>query len=141
MKLDWMILANAAEIHGGLLTMMGGGWDTVTPGGETPPGTPAAYVRGSLVARILMNRSETERPHVFEIRVMDGDGENIAPALEGEFTATLSPDLPTGWDQSFLIAIDMTGMPLPVVGMYEMTFSVDGHFLGSRPFRVRFLAE
>lgn len=130
-----MLLANAAEVHDGLLTMMGGGWDTVTPGQPVIPGEPAAVVRGNLVIRLLMNRAETGRPHSFTIRVMDADGNDAAARIEGDFSADLDPTLPQGWEQNMLIAIDMTGMPLPI-GMYEITFSVDENYLSSRPFRV-----
>jgi hypothetical protein len=38
MKLDTMLLANYAEDQGGLLYIMGGGWDTIT--GELTHGDP-----------------------------------------------------------------------------------------------------
>ena len=77
MNLDWMILANYAEVNGGLLYISGGGWDTLTvqaPAEGAPPGV-FAVLQGTLVIRLLFHQTETGRDHQFEVAIIDEDDE------------------------------------------------------------------
>lgn len=130
-----MILADAAEVHDGLVSMIRGGWDTVTTTGPAPEPGVAAVVRGSMVIRVLLHSTETGVPHDFELKVVDEDGVTLH-AMEGDFTVDMSDDLPDGWEQAITTLFDLSGMGLPREGVYEAAFSVDGEFLRSVPFRV-----
>jgi hypothetical protein len=133
MQVDWMILANSAETHDGLVSVLGGGWDTVS---STPtPDGPAAVLRGSLVLRLLLTSTETGSPHGLQVKVVDEDGRTIHE-IAGEFTVEMAPELPEGWDQGFVATFDITGMALPGPGTYEIAVSADGEFLRAIPFRV-----
>ena len=139
MKLDWMMLANYAEVgSGGLLTIAGGSWDTTTINAPLPAEAPpevVAFVQGYLVVRILFHVTETDRDHGFAISVMDEDGGDVA-RLDGSIDVARQPDLPPGWDHGVNIAVQLTGMPLQRFGLYTISLQVDGQHLGDRPFRV-----
>jgi uncharacterized protein DUF6941 len=130
-----MLLADAAEVHDGLVSMIRGGWDTVTTSGPPPEPGVAAAIRGAMVIRVLLTREETGTPHAFTLRVVDEDGATLH-SMEGDFTVDLSDDLPDGWEQAVTTVFDLGGLTLPRAGVYEAAFSVDGAFLRSVPFRV-----
>lgn len=132
MQVDWMLLANGAETHDGLVSILGGGWDTVTaapmPGGGTE-------LRGALVLRLLLTSTETGTSHTLQVKIVDEDGRSLHE-IAGEFTVDRAPGLPDGWDQGFAMTFDLAGMMLPGAGAYEIAVSADGEFLRAIPFRV-----
>lgn len=138
MKLDWMGLANYAEDSGGLLNMIGAGWDTINVHAPMPPDAPEnvfTAIRGTLVVRLLFHQTETDREHTFEITVVDEDGSEIGK-IGGEMRVDRNPGLPAGWDQNVNIVVPLTGFGLPRAGRYTINLVVDGQFVGDRPFRV-----
>lgn len=137
MNLDWMLLANYAEVNGGLLYISGGGWDTMTvhaPIEGAPPGVFAA-IQGTLVIRLLFHQTETGRDHAFELAITDEDGLEIGKA-EGGVRVEQSRGLPVGWPQPVNIPIPLTGIALPRPGLYTLSLQVNGQHVGDRPFRV-----
>jgi hypothetical protein len=137
-KLDWMMLANYAEVNNGLLYVAGGSWDTTTIHAPLPPAAPegsVAVLQGFLVVRVLFHATETERAHSFAITVIDEDGGDVAK-IEGEAHVARVPGLPPGWDHGVNIAVPLTGMPLRSFGLYNIALQVDGQHIGDRPFRV-----
>ena len=137
MKLDSMLLTNYAEDQGGLLYVMGGGWDTINVQAplEGAPENVFAVISGTLVIRLLFHPTETDRDHQFRVTVMDADG-NEAGNLDGNIRVDKIRGLPPGWDQNVNIVIPMTGFPLPRPGNYVINLLVNGQFVGDRPFRV-----
>ena len=138
MKLDWMMLANYAEVNNGLLYIAGGSWDTTTIKGPLPPEAPegaVAMLQGFLVVRTLFHATETNKPHKFTITLMDEDGGEVAN-IGGEVQVGRSPGHPPGWDHGVNLAIPLTGMLLPRFGLYNFSFLIDDQHLGDRPFRV-----
>src|SRR5438105_861251 len=136
MRLDWMLLANHAEINNGLVYINGGSWDTTTvnaPLVGAPEGVVALF-QGSLACRVLFHVTETGREHFFTISVMDEDGAQVA-RVEGRVDVT-SPDVPPGWDQGVLFAVPLTGVQLSRFGLYRISLQVNGQHLGDQPFRV-----
>lgn len=133
MQVDWMLLANGAENHDGLVSILGGGWDTVA---ATPlPGGAGTELRGALVLRLLLTSTETGSSHSLQVKIVDEDGHPIHE-IAGEFTVDRAPGLPDGWDQGFAMTFDLAGMLLPGEGAYEIAVSADGEFLRAIPFRV-----
>jgi hypothetical protein len=136
-KLDWMGLANYAEDQGGLLYIMGGGWDTMTvhaPVEGAPEGV-FAPMRGTLVIRLLFHQSETDHEHRFRVAIADEDGAEVG-SVEGNLRVDRVRGLPVGWDQNVHIAIPLLGLGLPRPGNYVITLLVNDQFVGDRPFRV-----
>lgn len=137
MKLDWMGLANYAEDQGGLLNIIGGGWDTINVQAPTEgaPDNVFTVIRGMLVIRMLFHTTETGRDHTFEITVQDADGQTVGN-LSGGARVDKTPGLPPGWDQNVNLVLPLTGFPLPGPGQYTINLQVNGQFVGDRPFRV-----
>jgi hypothetical protein len=139
LKLDWMLLANYAEVGPtGLLTVVGGTWDTMTVHAPLPDDGPegaVAVLTGCVVVRALFHVTETGREHGFALTVMDEDGGDVA-RIEGSVRVDRQPDLPPGWDQGVNMAISLTGMPVPLFGLYTISLQIDGQHVGDRSFRV-----
>jgi len=137
-KLEWMMLANHAEVANDLLYISGGGWDTIQVGGQLP-GAPEGIVGamlGHLAIRLLFHVTETDRTHTFQLSIMAEDGQQIAN-LEGEFPVATNPNVPPGWLQNVNLVFPMAGLLLPHEGLYTINFNVNGQWVGDRPFRVQ----
>jgi hypothetical protein len=138
-KLDWMLLANYAEVGPtGLLTVVGGTWDTMTVHGPLPDEGPAgavAVLTGCVVSRALFHVTETGREHQFAFSVMDEDGGDVA-RIEGSVHVERQLDIPPGWDQGVNMTVSLTGMPVPRFGLYTISMQINGQHVGDRSFRV-----
>jgi len=138
-KLDWMMLANYAEIvPTGLLTVVGGTWDTISVHGPVPEDAPegaVALVTGCVVVRALFHVTETGRDHAFALTVMDEDGGEVA-RIDGGLHVERQPDVPPGWDQGVNLVVSLAGLPIPRFGLYTVSMQIDGQHVGDRPFRV-----
>jgi uncharacterized protein DUF6941 len=136
-KLEWMALSNYAEDRGGLLYVVGGGFDTLNV--QAPiEGAPAgvfAVMQGMLVVRLLMAATETGQNHSLTLEIADEDGQQILKAL-ADFRTERSPGLPIGWDQGANLIFPLTGIGLPKPGNYTINLWVGDDLLGDRPFRV-----
>ena len=136
MKLHWMVLANAAEAHEGLVSLLGAGWDTINAGGPPPEGFPGvAPIQGTLVVRILFHPTEAGKEYPFLLTVIGEDGQDVFK-VEGTMNVPRATDLPVGWDQGANMVINLTGVPLPQFGLYRLGIEVGAQFLGELPFRV-----
>lgn len=137
MKLEWMGLANHAENVNGLLYISGGGWDTISvhsPIEGVPDGI-FALMQGNLVVRLLLATTETNREHTIAFEIIDEDGATVM-RVEAKTHISAQVGLPIGWDQGVNYVFPLTGIPLPKPSNYTINLSVDGEFLGDRPFRV-----
>jgi len=138
-KLDWMMLANYAEIAPtGLLTVVGGTWDTISVHGPVPEDAPegaVALVTGCVVVRALFHVTETGRDHTFALLVMDEDGGEVA-RIDGGLHVERQVDVPPGWDQGVNLVVSLAGMPIPRFGLYSVSMQIDAQHVGDRPFRV-----
>jgi Family of unknown function (DUF6941) len=138
-KLDWIMLANYAEIApSGLITVVGGTWDTMTvhtPLSDDAPEDTVALLTGCVVVRALFHVTETGRDHEFTLTAMDEDGGEVA-RIDGGLRVERQPDLPPGWDQGVNLVISLNGMPIPRFGLYSISLQIDGQHVGDRSFRV-----
>jgi hypothetical protein len=132
MKLDWALLANAAEAPpNGLVYILGAGFDTlVRDSYPTPFG-------GVVVLRILTTRLETERPHTVEIHCSDEDGKPVLPQpiIINIEARHVSPDYPHGWDIAASIVINLTTVPIADAGFYHFEILIDDQQVRTLPFR------
>jgi hypothetical protein len=137
MRLDWMMLANHAEVSNGLLYVNGGGWDTIQVHGraEELPEDVFAIMFGYLVVRLLFHATETDREHDLRFTVMDEDGKEIASSA-APLPVKRNEDLPPNWLQNIDIVQPVTGIALPRAGFYVVNLNVNGQWVGDRQFRV-----
>jgi hypothetical protein len=138
-RLDWIMLANYAEVaSGGLLTVVGGTWDTMSVHAPAPDDAAegaVAVLTGCVVVRALFHVTETGRDHEFALTVMDEDGGDVA-RIGGDLHVERQPDLPPGWDQGVNLTVSLAGMPVPRFGLYSISVQLDGQHVGDRSFRV-----
>lgn len=133
MRLDWALLANAAEAPpSGLVYILGGGFDTlIRDQFPTPFG-------GVVVLRLQTTRLETERVHKVEVHCTDQDGKPFVPQ---PIVVVLPPrqvpaDYPHGWDLSASIVINLTSVPIERPGLYNFEILIDDQQVRTLPFRV-----
>ncbi|MGH7764429.1 MAG: DUF6941 family protein [Candidatus Dormibacteraceae bacterium] len=133
MRLDWALLASAAEAPpNGLVYILGAGIDTLTRD-QFPTG-----FGGSLVIRLLTTRLETERAHKLEVHCSDEDGMAVLPQpiILTLPSRQVPADYPHGWDLASSIVINLAGVPIPHSGFYNFEILVDDQQVRSLPFRV-----
>ncbi len=132
MRLDWALLANAAESPpNGLVYILGAGIDTLWRDQFPAP------FGGSMVLRVLTTRAESERQHTVEVRCKDKDGNPVLaqPVVLGLPPRTVGSDHPQGWDLAANIVINLAGVPIPKPGFYRFDILIDDQPVRTLPFR------
>jgi hypothetical protein len=133
MRLDWALLANAAEgPPNGLVYVLGAGIDTLWR--EQFP----APFGGAMVLRLLTSRLESERAHKVEVHCSDQDGTAV---LSQPIVLTLPPrqvpgEHPQGWDLAANIVINLAGVHIAKPGFYQFEILVDDQQVRTLPFRL-----
>ena len=132
MRLDWALLANAAEgPPNGLVYILGAGIDTLWRDQFPAP------FGGTMVLRVLTSRIEPERSHKVEVHCSDEDGRAV---LQHPVVVTLPARPfpvahPQGWDLAASIVINLSGVAIPKPGFYRFEVFIDDQMSGSLPFR------
>jgi len=132
MRLDWALLANAAEgPPNGLVHILGAGIDTLWR--EQFP----APFGGALVLRLLSSRIEADRGHKIEVHCVDEDGRPILnqPLVLNLPARSVPPEHPHGWDLASNIVVNLAGVAIPKVGLYSFEILIDNQQVRSLPFR------
>jgi hypothetical protein len=124
-SLDYLVVADAAEVVGGKLYLLGGGWDRMlVPQVPGPPAVPFAVALGINVPWNLTNRKLG-----FSVDVQDADGGQVAQLAAGEFEVGRPLGLRPGTSQRFQIA--MPARPeFGGAGRYAIRCAIDGEVLG-----------
>jgi hypothetical protein len=131
-RLDWALLANAAEgPPNGLVYILGAGIDTLWR--EEFP----APFGGALVLRVVSSRLESERPHRVEVHCSDEDGKAILqqPLVLGLPARPVPEHHPPGWDVASNIVVNLSGVPIPKPGFYRFEILIDDQQVRTLPFR------
>ena len=98
--IEWLILADAAEVVGGKLYVLGGGWDRLTI--QSLPASKNLAV--ALALRVPWH--DTNRQHRFQIEMTDEDG-NQAVSVEGASEVGRPPGIPQGQPQTVQLVINI----------------------------------
>ncbi|MGO8685460.1 MAG: DUF6941 family protein [Thermoleophilia bacterium] len=123
--LDYILVADSAQVVGGKLFVLGGGWDRLlVPEIPGRPALPFAVAVGIVVPWDLTNRSYT-----FSLELADADGEIVDDLVKGEFEVGRPPGLRPGAAQRFQIA-GPAGPEFPDEGRYVVQCRVNGELLG-----------
>jgi hypothetical protein len=128
-EVEWLILADYAEIVGGKLYLMGGGWDKLTVNSGFPLTKPVG-----LAAAFRVPWDETNQPHNVEIEIQTDDGENVGK-VGAQFEVGRPPGIPKGQVQRFQIAANLS-LTLNGPGTYVIVASSNGQEAGRVPFNV-----
>ena len=133
MRLDWALLANAAEgPPDGLVYILGAGIDTLWRDQFPAP------FGGAMVLRVVTNRLESASSHGVEVRCSDEDGNAI---LAQPIVLTVPPreaprEHPPGWDLAANIVINLAAVRFETAGIYRFEIFVDGELVRTLPFRL-----
>ncbi|HEX9987007.1 MAG TPA: hypothetical protein VGE45_00810 [Chloroflexia bacterium] len=119
--LEWLILADSAEIVGGKLYMLGGGWKIFyVP--EFP-----AQARFKLALAFQVPWTMTNQHHDFELELVDQDGQRLI-GLNATFEVGRPVGLPAGHTQRFPAVLGMGGT-FPKAGTYVIIVrGADGEY-------------
>ena len=125
---DFLILADAAQVQGEKLFMMGGGWSLVWAK-EFP-----AQHQMAVAAGILIPWMETNAKHQFKVIVRNEAGA-IFGEIAGEFEQGRAPGLPAGTTQRVIVAINFT-IRIEAVCEAVAELLLDGSLAKTVPFRI-----
>lgn len=116
-SIEWLILADAAEVVGGKLYLMGGGWDRLTVNSQPAKKNLAV----ALALRVPWH--ETNRQHAFRIDMTDEDGAQTV-SVSGATEVGRPAGTPPGQPQlvQFVVNFDATFEKL---GTYVITARVN----------------
>ncbi len=125
---DFLILADAAQVQGDKLYMLGGGWSVFWA-----KAFPAQH-QLSVAAAILVPWLETNRRHQFRVTVRTEAGATLAE-FGGEFEKGRPAGLPAGSSQRVLLAVGF-GVRFEAATEASVDLRLDGELAKSVPFRV-----
>ena len=128
MKVDWIVLANAAEAREGVVYLMSAGWDTMAR-----PSYPS-QLNAAVGMRLLFHRSEAREHHV-EVQVATQDGTQLMPPVRFPLPVVVPQALPPGWDVAVAVAVTLSVIPIPGEGKYAIEVLLDDTHLKSLPFQ------
>lgn len=119
-EIDFLLLADRAEVLNGKLYMMGGAWDRRQ---IRNIGTPVSL---TIVASVLVPWNLTNEPHRLRIRIEDEDGSPVPPELDA--TVNVGRPVNATQGQSFrATAVINNRWTVPKFGSYGVVASVEGH--------------
>ena len=106
MEVEWLILADSAQVVGNKLYLLGGGWDTLTVNSGFPLDR-----RCGVALSVKVPWNETNQRHTFEVEVTSEDPSTEEPKdllkVGGQFEVGRPAGTPQGQDQRVQLAIDM----------------------------------
>ena len=107
MEIEWLILADAAQVVGSKLYLLGGGWDNLTVNQPFP-----FNQRCGLAMSVSVDWNETNQKHTFELEIVAEDSLTEAPKsmlkAGGQFEIGRPPGISPGQLQHFQVAMDMS---------------------------------
>ena len=127
-SVEWLILADAAEVVGAKLYMLGGGWDRLTVNSQP------ARQNIAVALAFWIPWFETNKQHSFQLEIADEDGKNLV-TMEGGFEVGRPPGLPHGQPQLIQLAMN-SNVSFDRLGAYVITARASGGDARSTQFNV-----
>ena len=100
MDIEWLILADAAQVVGNKLNLIGGGWDRLSVAEYPMP-----HAMG-LAMSIQVPWNQTNERHSFEIEITSEDAQSVAKA-GGTFEVGRAAGAAPGQDQRIQFAVNV----------------------------------
>jgi len=135
MKIDYAILADAAQAVGGKIFVLGGGWNIFRSANFPAP------VQLAIAVGVGFESSEIGVRYPVKIVIADEAGVPVVPEMSGQIeTGQLTPDFPKGLPVKLPVAWNVS-FAVPRAGRYAIVISVgsaraelsfDAIFVGSR---------
>ena len=127
MRVEYAFLCDAATSHGGKVNALGIGIDHLGV-----PALPSTHPRLTLVARLVFEDAGG-RSLPFVVRMVDADGRNVLPPVEGSFQVVAAPD--RRLDGASLI-VDLVNLVFTTTGPHEVQVQSGGETLATLPLEV-----
>ena len=131
-QVEYLLLADRAEVSGGKLYVMGGGWDRIMPPGPNVP------VPVSFAVSILVPWHATNRDYMLSITIQDADGRPLDFRADATLNTGRPPDAIQGQPQRVIIAVPMISWGFPKQGRYVAKAAINGIDMAHVPFTVQF---
>ena len=128
-NVEWLVLADSAQVVGNKLFLMGGGWDVLT----INTGFPAQH-RMALAVAFRVPWNETNQKHNSEIELRTEDGQTLLK-IEGQFEVGRPAGIKGGQDQRMQFAADLS-VPITAPGTYVVAVRLEGQELYKTYFNV-----
>ncbi len=119
MRTEWLILADAAQIVGGKLFLMGGGWDMLTANRPFPVTQHCA-----IAVSYVVPWTETNQQFSVEVVIVSDDGKELGK-IQGQVEAGRPPGTPPGSEQRTQIAAELN-LEFTEPGSFAIISSVGG---------------
>ena len=116
-SIEFIMLADHAEVINGKLYIMGGGYDRRFINDIKAP------VTLSMVIGVLVPWNLTNQPHTMKLRVETEDGAAVGPEVQGEVTVGRSIQAISGQTFRAMSVVNLT-QPLPQLGGYKVIASL-----------------
>ena len=124
MEIEWLILADSAQVVGNKLYLLGGGWDVLNVRQKLPFNQQCAI---ALSVKVPWNN--TNERHNFEVEIISEDQATEEPKslakLGGQFEVGRPPGIPRGQDQRIQLAINI-GLNMDSTGTKIVIARIDG---------------
>ena len=134
MQVEWLILADAAQVVGAKLYLLGGGWDRLTVNKAFP-----VDQRCALALSIIVPWNETNQKHSFEVEIISEDNDTEEPKslvkVGGQFEVGRPPGIRQGQEQRFQLAIDMN-LKIETAGTKTVIARIEGQEMQRLDFTV-----
>lgn len=130
MKCEFLTLADAAQVQGDRILILGRGLRCLTTG----EGFPFKHHLG-VAASLLVGGVETNQPHHYAFRVSPEHSANEFVDVEGDFEKARPDDTPLDDDQHMLLAANLAPS-FESAGAYVLRMLVDGEELARTNFTV-----
>jgi len=133
MRVDYLILADAAAAEQGKHYIHGGGWSQINANSF-----PVTHPHIAVAVRLRVDWNDTNQPHEVELDILDGDGVSILPSgpLRASINVGRPPQARPGADQVVPLALNLYGVVLPRAGDYAAVVRIDGVDEARSPFSV-----
>lgn len=122
MEIEWLVLADSAQVVANKLYLLGGGWDRIPLNKDLPQ-------HFAVAVAIKVPWNETNIRHTFEIEVLseDRNTEEIRSIAKmgGQFEVGRPAGIPTGREQRIQLALDV-GLKFDNPGTKRIVASIDG---------------
>jgi hypothetical protein len=133
-EVEWLILADSAQVVANKLYLLGGGWDRLTVNSGFPYTQPSAI---ALSVRVPWN--ETNQKHGFELEVASEDPASEVPKtlgkVTGDFEVGRPPGIPPGANQRVQLAVGFA-LKIEGPGSYVIVARIEGQELQRTGFNV-----
>lgn len=128
-EIEWLVLADFAQVADNKLYLMGGGWDKLTINTQFP-----AQHLCSLAVSFRVPWDATNQRHNAQIEILSEDGASIA-SINGQFEVGRPPGTPVGQSQRSQLAVNIP-LTFEKPGTYVVIGRVEGQELARVPFNV-----